>query len=205
MKAWLLRLQVSLLELPPEQLPLLLSVGLVLGVFPLVGIPTVLCLLAAFALRLNVAALQILNSVTSPLQLALLLPLAHVGEKLCGGAAPAGSSWTVHIGSTALHAVTGWACVCIPFGAILYLALLLALPRPVRVLPRRDREEATYSEVESDSSRDRARDRDTSPPFASVAKDSVVSPNGASATCYRAATGRERTYSGYRPATWLTL
>jgi hypothetical protein len=128
----LLRLQGSLLELPPEQLPLLLAVGLVLGVFPMPVIPTFLCLFAAIALRLNVAAMQILNSATSPLQLALLLPLAHVGEKLCGPVSPAGGSWAVSLSSTAVHALAGWACVCIPSGAILYTALLFMIPRPLR-------------------------------------------------------------------------
>ncbi len=126
MKSWLTRLQASLLELPPEQLPLLLSVGLVIGVFPMMFIPTILCLLAAFTLRLNAAALQILNSVTSPLQLALLIPLARVGEQLCGRM-PAGGSWTSNMGFAAVHAVTGWACVCIPLGVALYAALMVAL------------------------------------------------------------------------------
>ena len=49
MKAFLLRrLQSSLAELAPEQIALVLSVGLVLGVFPMMGVPTLLCLLAGF-------------------------------------------------------------------------------------------------------------------------------------------------------------
>jgi hypothetical protein len=128
-KALASRLHASLVKLPPEQMPLLLAVGLVIGVFPIMGFPTVFCLMAAFGLRLNAAALQLLNSLSSPLQLALLIPLAHVGDKLCGQAAAADGSWATRIGTTALHAMAGWACVCIPLGVLLYLSLLFAMPR----------------------------------------------------------------------------
>jgi hypothetical protein len=125
-KAWVLRLQFYLAELSPEEIALLLSVGLVLGVFPIMGFPTVFCLLAAFGLRLNWAALQLLNNISSPLQLALLLPLARAGHRVCGGALP-GGSWAGVIGATAVHAVTGWACICIPAGAMLYISLVFFL------------------------------------------------------------------------------
>lgn len=127
MKAWRLRFRASLAELSPEQIALLLSVGLVLGVFPIMGCPTVLCLLAAFGLRLNFAALQLLNNISSPLQLALLLPLAHAGSRVCGGAMLSGGSWQWIVGSAAVHAVTGWACICIPLGAVLYISLVFVL------------------------------------------------------------------------------
>ena len=48
LKAWVSRLAASLEGLSAEQVALLLSVGLVLGVFPIMGCPTLLCLLAAF-------------------------------------------------------------------------------------------------------------------------------------------------------------
>lgn len=129
MKIWVRRLQASVAELSPEQAALLLSVGLVLGVFPIPWFPTVFCLLAAFGLRLNVAALQVLNNLSSPLQLALLLPLSRAGARICGGAALAGGSWTGMIGLAAWHAVAGWACVCIPLGAVLYISLVLVMRR----------------------------------------------------------------------------
>ena len=129
MKARVLRLQTSVAELSPEQAALLLAVGLVAGVFPIMGCPTVLCLLAAFGLRLNIAALQVLNNVSSPLQLALLLPLERAGAWLCGGAAPAGGSAAARLGAAALHAIAGWACICIPLGALLYVILVVVMRR----------------------------------------------------------------------------
>jgi uncharacterized protein (DUF2062 family) len=131
-KAWFLRLQASLADLSPEQIARLLSVGLVLGVFPIMGFPTVLCLLAAFGLNLNFAALQLLNCISTPLQLALLWPLARAGTRLCGGAAPVGGAWTGALVSVASHAVTGWACICIPLGAVLYLSLKVFLRTTMR-------------------------------------------------------------------------
>jgi Uncharacterized protein conserved in bacteria (DUF2062) len=134
MKAWVLRFQACLAELSPEEIALLLTVGLVLGVFPIMGFPTVFCLLAAFGLRLNWAALQLLNNISSPLQLALLVPLARGGRLVCGGAPPAGGSWAGVIGVAAVHAVTGWACFCIPAGAVLYVSLVFVLR--MRMSPR---------------------------------------------------------------------
>jgi hypothetical protein len=135
-KTWALRLREAAKQMagiPPEQAALLLSVGLVLGVFPMVGIPTVLCLIAAFVLRLNPAALQVLNSITSPLQLVLLLPLARVGSHLLGAGAGGGSlvggSLVGKLSVAVLHAIAGWALVCIPLGFLLYLSLLLVMRR----------------------------------------------------------------------------
>jgi len=125
--AWLSRLRASLQELSPDQVALLLSVGLVLGVFPIVGCPTVLCLLAACGLRLNVAALQLLNNISSPLQLALLLPLARAGAWLCRGAAAPDGSLASKLGAGALHAVVGWTCICIPLGLVLYFTLAVVM------------------------------------------------------------------------------
>ena len=129
MKQWASRFRASVEELSPERVALLLSVGLVLGLFPIVGCPTVLCLLAAFALRLNLAALQLLNNVSSPFQLALLLPLARAGAWLWGGALPSGGSVAAQIRVAALHAVAGWAFMCIPAGVLLYFVLIFAVRR----------------------------------------------------------------------------
>lgn len=133
MTAWAFRLRASLQELSPSQVALLLSVGLVLGVFPIMGCPTVLCLLAACGLRLNIAALQLLNNISSPLQFALLLPLARAGAWLCGAAAAPDGSLAGKLGAGALHAVVGWTCICIPLGLVLYciLVVVMRIGRPM--------------------------------------------------------------------------
>jgi uncharacterized protein (DUF2062 family) len=129
MKPCILRLQAFVEDLSPEQAALLVSVGLVAGVFPIVGCPTALCLLAALGLRLNLAALQVLNNLSSPLQLALLLPLARAGAWLCGGSISGHGSVAGKLGTAAVHAVAGWTCVCIPLGAVLYFILVFAIRR----------------------------------------------------------------------------
>jgi uncharacterized protein (DUF2062 family) len=122
-KTGVCRFWVSVAGLPPESVALILVVGLVLGVFPVFGCPTVLCLLAAFALRLNWPALQLVNQVSSPVQLALLVPFARVGARVVGDT----SVW--NIGGAARNAVVGWFCLCVPAGLVFYIAVLLVLRR----------------------------------------------------------------------------
>ena len=127
MKARLLRWHACVEELSPEQVALLLSVGLVLGVFPVFGFPTVLCLVAAIGLRLNFPALQVLNNISSPLQFALLLPLERVGAWVCRGTYSAHSSTAGKLGTAAVHAIAGWACICVPLGVLLYAAVVFVM------------------------------------------------------------------------------
>lgn len=135
MKAWAARLRCSLEQLSPEQVALLLSVGLVLGVFPVIGWPTVFCLFAAVRLRLNPVALQLLNQISSPLQLALLLPLARAGTWICGGTMRPDASFANLLGAAAMHAAVGWACICVPLAVLLYLGLIPVARALLRAAP----------------------------------------------------------------------
>jgi uncharacterized protein (DUF2062 family) len=73
----------------PEALALSITLGLVLGTFPVLGTTTVLCAAAAAWLRLNQPAIQLVNYVAYPLQLLLLLPLLRAGAALLGAPASA--------------------------------------------------------------------------------------------------------------------
>jgi uncharacterized protein (DUF2062 family) len=66
----------------PEKLALSLALGAALGVFPALGWTTTLCAIAALALRLNLPAIQIVNYLMYPLQIALLIPFFRLGERL---------------------------------------------------------------------------------------------------------------------------
>lgn len=66
----------------PEKLALTVALGFVLGVFPLLGSATLLCAVAAWALRLNQPVIQIVNYLAYPAQLALLIPLYRAGSDL---------------------------------------------------------------------------------------------------------------------------
>lgn len=70
--------------LSPEGLAWSLAVGLALGASPLFGTSTALCAGAAMAFRLNQPAMQLANYLAYPLQIALLLPFIHLGERLFG-------------------------------------------------------------------------------------------------------------------------
>lgn len=63
----------------PEQLAVAFSLGIVVGVIPLLGCTTLICMGLAFSLRLNMAALQLINYLMFPLQLLLFIPFFHAG------------------------------------------------------------------------------------------------------------------------------
>ncbi len=120
-----MRLWTSLTAgLTPEKLALIVAVGFVLGTFPVLGVASLLCLAGAAVLRLNVAALQAVGQAATPAQYALLLPLTHLGGRVLG--------WHAGIAAMVAHAVTGWLCVCVPLGVVLYFSLLLFVRRRVR-------------------------------------------------------------------------
>jgi uncharacterized protein (DUF2062 family) len=66
----------------PEKIALSLACGVVLGLFPVIGSTTLLCMMAAFVLRLNLPAVQAANYLVYPVQLALILPFMRAGEFL---------------------------------------------------------------------------------------------------------------------------
>lgn len=66
----------------PEKIALSIAIGLVVGVFPALGWTTLLCLLVALWLKLNVPAMQLVNYLAYPLQLAMLVPFIRAGELL---------------------------------------------------------------------------------------------------------------------------
>jgi len=63
----------------PEKIALSIALGITLGVTPVIGSTSILCLLAAMALRLNLPAIQLVNYLVYPLQFALLLPFIKMG------------------------------------------------------------------------------------------------------------------------------
>jgi len=64
----------------PEKIALSIALGLTLGVTPVLGSASILCLLAAVPLLLNLPAIQLVNYIMYPLQLALLVPFIRNGE-----------------------------------------------------------------------------------------------------------------------------
>lgn len=121
----------------PEKLALSLALGLALGAFPVIGVTTLLCALVAFAFRLNLVAIQTTNYLAYPLQIASVIPLVRLGERLTGAApialslASLRASFAADLWGTArrlwrteVHAVAGWAVVAPLFVGVVYLAFL---------------------------------------------------------------------------------
>jgi uncharacterized protein (DUF2062 family) len=77
-------LQLLTQGITPEQIALSLAFGIMLGVFPVLGTTTLLCLIAALVFRLNLAAVQLVNFLVYPLWFALLIPFIRLGERLFG-------------------------------------------------------------------------------------------------------------------------
>jgi uncharacterized protein (DUF2062 family) len=66
----------------PQKLAWSISVGLLIGLNPVLGTTTILCLATAFVFRLNIAASQLGNHVVYPLQLLLVIPFIRAGSRL---------------------------------------------------------------------------------------------------------------------------
>jgi uncharacterized protein (DUF2062 family) len=132
----------------PEKIALSLAFGIMLGVFPMLGTTSLLCLIAALLFRLNLAAVQLVNLLVYPLWFALLIPFVRVGERLFGvpPLAMTGSQMLalahadfLHSISvlwlTALRAAAAWLLIG-PVGIlVLYLILAPVIRRMARLHP----------------------------------------------------------------------
>ncbi len=65
-----------------EKIALSLAFGISLGIFPVLGSTSLLCLLAAVVFRLNLPVIQLVNWLAYPLQLILIIPFIRAGEIL---------------------------------------------------------------------------------------------------------------------------
>jgi len=69
-----------------RKIALSIALGISLGIFPVLGTSTLLCVLAAVIFRLNLLAIQLVNYLVYPLQLLLLIPFFRAGELLLSDA-----------------------------------------------------------------------------------------------------------------------
>jgi uncharacterized protein (DUF2062 family) len=98
----------------PQKLALTLALGATLGIIPALWGATLLCVGVALLFRLNQAAIQIINYLVYPLQLALLVPYYRLGGVLFSRRAgpslvPASSSsLPSEFGAATLKAFCAW-------------------------------------------------------------------------------------------------
>ena len=116
----------------PRRLALTLALGFAIGCIPVLGVPTVLCVILALAFKLNLPAIQAANYLAMPLQLLLIAPFAELGERLfTAGTAHALTAGELlrlaplplaqHLGWLVAHALVAWLLVAIPAVAVMTL------------------------------------------------------------------------------------
>jgi uncharacterized protein (DUF2062 family) len=67
-----------------EKIAWTIALGVVLGIFPILGSTTVICLLVGWLFRLNQPVLLVFKTLVYPLHLALILVFIRLGERLYG-------------------------------------------------------------------------------------------------------------------------
>ncbi|MCM0083541.1 DUF2062 domain-containing protein [Geomonas sp. Red32] len=127
--------------LGPEQIALTVCLGSAAGTIPVVGGTTLLCVLLAARFGLNQAAMQAVNYLAYPLQIALFVPFFQLGERFVPWGPAVSLSmlkallhgqFTVGfalIGWITLKAVAAWLVTVPPLAGILYPVLVKILRR----------------------------------------------------------------------------
>lgn len=120
----------------PEGLATSAAVGAAIGLLPFLGVTTLLCFVAGRLARLNHVALQTVNYLLYPAQIALIVPFVRLGEAVTGAepmplspaliatkfaASPA--AFLAEFGAAGLHGALGWALVMPAAAWLLGLAL----------------------------------------------------------------------------------
>jgi len=124
--------------LTPYQLALTVSLGVTFGLFPFIGVTSILCFVFAFIFRLNVVVIQLVNWIVAPLQILMLVPFYQLGQfvntfftdtkiKTIEKVAALKESFfdsVFNIINSQLSAIIGWAFICIPFALTVHFASL---------------------------------------------------------------------------------
>jgi|TARA_B110000037_G_scaffold26369_1_gene30925 uncharacterized protein (DUF2062 family) len=85
-KRWIVQPVVNQLKqgTTPEKLSWSISLGATLGIFPIMGSTSVVCLVIGHIFKLNQAVIHLFKTLTYPIHLPMILVFIHLGEKLNG-------------------------------------------------------------------------------------------------------------------------
>jgi len=134
----------------PSKLAWTIAAGIVLGVFPIMGSTTLVCLFAGWILKLNQPILHIFKTAVYPLHLALILVFIRLGEMLHGvplisfsipelvakfNADPL--QFARDFGMAAWHGVTAWLLIAPVALFVIKISVLPVLVQMARSLERR--------------------------------------------------------------------
>jgi len=133
----------------PEKLSFSMACGAVVGIFPVLGLPTLVCTAIAIVLRLNLVAIQLFNYLVYPLQIALLIPFIRFGAFIFQVDPPPLAAqelsallqddlWgtVVYFFDTLMHAGVAWFLVCAPLFPVLYFLLVPILKKLIPVIQK---------------------------------------------------------------------
>jgi len=131
----------------PEKIALSIALGITLGITPVIGSTSILCFLAAIVLRLNIPAIQLVNYMVYPLQIAMLVPFLRMGQWIFAAPPAAISAAEIFhrirvdvwgamatLWTATLHALVAWLVLATLAAPVLYLLLVPALRRLGRSL-----------------------------------------------------------------------
>ena len=113
----------------PRRLALSVSIGVVVGNVPILGISTIVCAAVALLFRLNLPAIQIVQASMAPSQLLLIIPFMRLGEWLLR--APP-QPMSIHEGIAIMAQGIGHAVVVLR-GAIIHAGLAWSLVAPFAI------------------------------------------------------------------------
>ncbi len=126
----------------PEKIALTIALGLNLGIFPILGATTMLCLVAGVWLKLNQPVIQFVNWLASPLQLMMILVFVRVGEWIMRAQRVSFSipelirkfrespvKFFQEFGLTGLHGIVAWLIIAPFLTMLIYFSLLPLLKK----------------------------------------------------------------------------
>ncbi|MFK7849898.1 MAG: DUF2062 domain-containing protein [Akkermansiaceae bacterium] len=135
----------------PEKLSWTIALGVVLGIFPIMGTTSLVTFIAGWLLKLNQPVLHLFNSIVYPLHLALILVFIRLGQAINGVERIKFSipemlnhfredptQFARDFGMAALYGIQAWALVSIILVPILYY---VSIPLLKHLIP--NKKEAT--------------------------------------------------------------
>lgn len=138
----------------PERIAWAISLGVVLGIFPIIGTTTLVCLAAGWLLRLNQPVLHVFSNLVYPLHLVLILVFIRLGERMHGAPRMSFSipqllgkfrddplQFAGDFGISAWHGVSAWLLVA-PVAAVLVKFAVTPVLKRLTVAIQRRREAA---------------------------------------------------------------
>ncbi len=124
----------------PEQVSLTITLGILFGIIPVIGVTTILLALIAIRLKLNMVVIQLTNFAVYPLQLLLLIPFFKLGQIIFQGPVLVTGFQQIQQALTSaplkifyyfwrltIQGTVVWLVFSVPTGFILYYVILIPM------------------------------------------------------------------------------